>query len=231
MWIIINQHLPVENPPPYLSMFWSTPWKPDNVESWKQQIKRWLIQEGFVDGDEKKLKVFVNKIVAGDMSDENVAAAIEYLSTATYITGLFGKEPNHGIARRIHHEGRDIKVFPHEFSPLKAENMKEYIESGEFKLVGSDIAGDRMIEAVLESDQRLVYDAALVDGCIPSQAMLVALEMDVTLADEQFPPAVGWYKPSASLLAIMPGPITYGLSQVNHDRRAAAKAAKAKRKG
>jgi hypothetical protein len=44
----------------------------------------------------------------------------------------FGKEPNWKKARAIFYKGEKVRVFPHEFSVLKPENMASYANGDEY---------------------------------------------------------------------------------------------------
>ncbi len=111
---------------------------------------------------------------------------------------LVGQRPDWDNARRIRYEGQDIRVFPHEFRPVPPEEMSLFIngEDGDAPshyLVSEAAAEDQLVRRILEDDLRPIYDAALLDGCTEAQAMMTALEMDVTTPDAVFPP-IGWYR-------------------------------------
>lgn len=186
MWIMLTSKLPTRPSPPRMSIFWSVPW-PDGRYS-AQQARRcqfcgYTIKR-YRDGSQCACKdgpypVTVDTRLAFDD------------------TG-FGKIPNWVGARAIHFANHTLRVFPHEFSMVSTENMRAYVlgldgEGPSHDLVAEGVASERAINAVLESDQRMVYDAALVDGATHAQAMATALEMDITIETSEFPP-IGWYR-------------------------------------
>lgn len=105
----------------------------------------------------------------------------------------FGFEGNWARARAIFYRGEKLRIFPHEFSVLKPENMRLYVEEGAIELVEDDLVtrylGDRSLKT---RTQHEVYGAALVDGCDHWQAMMVALGED-PFGGGEFPP-VGWWR-------------------------------------
>lgn len=104
-----------------------------------------------------------------------------------------GRTPDTEHARRIRFVGRDIRIFPHEFSQLSPDKMMTFVEEKVLLLEAGDVASDTLIEQRLKKGQREIYDAALVDGCDHAQATMVALGKDPTLPDAEFPP-IGWYR-------------------------------------
>lgn len=111
----------------------------------------------------------------------------------------FGREPDWSGARKIQYCGCDIRVFPHEFNPVKIENMKLYVygidgdeKTKSHELVMDTAAERQLISMVLEGDLKVLRDAALLDGCSEAQAIQTALGIDIT--DQlEFPP-IGWYR-------------------------------------
>lgn len=217
MWIILIKKLPTKPSPPKLSMFWSTPW-PGPEQNYGN---------GLGVGAPKKGKNRKKKAKDGDLYAipsvcANCGAQIQYDKTSSgedwaycrcdeppvpvtedddrIAPNEFGYEPNWAFARRIHYKGQDIRVFPHEFNKLKAENMRLYItgddESGpSHELVPEGVAAEREINAILDGETRPIYETAMNEGATPAQAMLVAMGQDITLENDEFPPAIGWYRP------------------------------------
>lgn len=139
------------------------------------------------------------------------------------ILGRATYEHNWLRARKIIANGQTIRVFPDEFGVLQAANMLTYIESGYFDFIQEQPAEGKIVEDILFGEDRIIYDAALVDGATKQQALLTAMGMRVDLEDAEFPPAIGWYKPKQELLELLPDPNQVGvLTEVNHARRAAA---------
>ena len=166
MWIMLTTKLPTAPSPPKMGIFWSVPWP----------------HEKYAQGQRQR---------ASDYPDERDVG--QSLSRDIVLDPMFGKEPNWARARKIRFSGEDLRIFPHEFSEITTAKLRVYIEGCVVDLVAEGAAEERAVQAVLDGDQRLVYDAALVDGCIPQQAMLVALGQDVSEPDADFPP-VGWYR-------------------------------------
>lgn len=108
-----------------------------------------------------------------------------------FFDDLWGKEPNWKKARAIFYKGEKIRVFPHEFSVLKSENMASYANGNALELVEDEsitkVLGGRTLKT---RSQHEVYDAALVDGCNHWEAMMVAFGEEPT---GDFPP-VGWWR-------------------------------------
>jgi len=105
----------------------------------------------------------------------------------------FGLEPNMTGARRIRFEGKEIRVFPHEFSAMTPQKMERFITEEEaYDLVPGDAASDTLVKGILDGETRPIYEAALIDGCNHNQAIMTALGMDLTIEEPTFP-AVGYY--------------------------------------
>jgi len=176
MWILLTTKLPTDPSPPRLSIFWSTAWLPDSTVAMRA-VEEW------------------NRL-GGQAGDEWVCepAIIQATRSRHLRRGLTPlRTPNWSEARRIHYNDQAIRVFPHEFSSLDTVRMHEYIFGGSHELVAGDVATDALIQGVLDGITRPIMESALLDGCNAAQAMSVALGMDVTLPDAEFPP-VGWYK-------------------------------------
>lgn len=174
MWILLKEKIRTEASPPKLSIFWSVPW-PDN---------RW-------DRKEKgRVKASVDFLMRKPFSEEDPLDP----DAEFYWDGLGFKMPNWGRARRILFRGHAIRVFPHEFSALTPESLRLYlVEEEGWELVPEGAAAEQIMKGVLEKDQKVLYEEALLDGCTHNQALLTALEVDITLEEPEFP-AIGWYR-------------------------------------
>lgn len=108
-----------------------------------------------------------------------------------------GQDPDFVKARMIFFQNEKIRVFPHEFSLVKPENMRSYTiglpgeDEPSHTLRPGGLAEKDLIVEIEQGEKRLVYDAALVDGATPSQAFRVAMGQEVESLD--FPP-IGWYE-------------------------------------
>lgn len=198
MWIMLIKKLPTSPSPPKLSIFWSTPWPgPDANNKYT--------------GDKcANCGVLIQSVVKtwGTKSKETLFCGCENTEPVPVteddkifpdLLG-FGLDRNWIKARRIHYKGEDIRVFPDEYSIMQPENMYLYITGDEqsgpsHELVADSVASDREINAILDGETRPVYESALNEGATHAQAMLVALGMDITVESEDFPPAIGWYRP------------------------------------
>ena len=173
MWIMLTKKLPTQVSPPMMSIFWSVPWPylPDCVAKAKARHRKSASTE----------KIITN------YDNHNGSP--------------WGNEPDAKNARRIFYKSENIRVWPHEFSEMTPEKMKFYILDEQcHKLVKSDyvdIADDNKTkqasEEITDEITKLIYDAALLDGCNENQAKMVALGMDITIEDAEFP-AIGWYR-------------------------------------
>jgi hypothetical protein len=189
MWIMLITKLGTSVSPPKLSIHWSLPW-PDNVRV-KLQGSRCLVCNMYLatKRDGTPLKRSLN------LTQCNCKGGPTFANKDTHsIYTPLGSEHNWMGARSIQYMGERIRVFPNEFSILSRERMKAYCEESHelipMKVYGSETT---RIDAVLDSDQRFVKDAAMVDGCTEHEGLMVALGMDITIEDAEFP-AAGWYK-------------------------------------
>lgn len=166
-WIILTAKLPTNPSPPKLSIHWATPWPLDR-EKIETQIRQQIHH-----GNE-------------DMDDE-------------YFFTDWGKEPNVKLPVRIHYKGNDIRVWKHEFNYLTPDRMRDYVAGGEEGGNGTHLlmegtkSDQALLRAAMDTDLRGIYDAALIDGCNPEMAKLLAMGMEFNDDTLEFPP-VCWYK-------------------------------------
>jgi hypothetical protein len=199
MWIMIIKKLACEVSPPKLSIFWSAPWPDDKYAP--KQVEHFIADSAWEDFDEN----FDKDENEDQLSPRQLRQKAEaYLATQTfgYERGLFGSENNWVGARRVHYKGKDVRVFPDEFSVLKHENMAMYLglldpghEEASHELVSESVAETKLMDDVFKGAAKDVYDAALVDGCTPVQASAMALGIDISepVQAASFP-AIGWYR-------------------------------------
>lgn len=200
MWIMLTTKLPTNPSPPKLSMFWSVPW-PDDVNSKYQ--KRICIECGQEvenpheeDGSIYKNKRYTRMTIGQCGCEGGSVFATEQTRTLPDKFGLL--EPNWIGARMIRYKGSDIRVFPHEFSVMKLENMRLYIlgsghNSQSHELVKDEIVSSKMESLIMDTELKAVYDAALLDGCTEEQAYLTVSGQDITDEEVEFAP-LGWYR-------------------------------------
>lgn len=183
MWIMLIKHIPTQPSPPKMGIFWSVPWP--NEEWAKDQIRR-----AKADGYGRRRDDEEDVQTEYEAYDENRSFGP---------LGGHGLEPNWKGARKVTYKGSEVRVFPHEFSVIKQDRMRLYVlgtegEGPSHDLVAEGVASDVLIKGVLDSDTKFIYDAALLDGCTPEEALAVALGQDITEPDSEFPP-LGWYRP------------------------------------
>jgi len=169
MWIMLTTKLPTEVSPPKLSIFWSVPWVDEEM------VKSQMEPAVRINGCTSKKKVPCEKV--GELVLGN---------------SPFGLEPDFREARKILYKSESVRVFPHEFSVLKKENLRMYIEESH-ELVAGSAAEDEILSEIKRGARKDTYDAALIDGATHAQATMVALGKDPTLEDNEFP-AIGWYR-------------------------------------
>lgn len=176
-WIMIVKRPTCECSPPKLSIHWSVPWP----------------NESFA-----RMQVLNLESTCDAFPGLNDGVEFDQDEPMLY-DPIFGKaQPNWMGARRIRFMGRDVRIFPHEFSKLPLDRMRMYVLGyedceGSHTFVAGDSAGETLLATIKDTEQKFVYDAALLDGCTPEQATIVALGGDITDEELTFPP-IGWYQ-------------------------------------
>lgn len=99
--------------------------------------------------------------------------------------------PNKSGLYRIRYNNRDIGIWKHEFEEVKADEIMEAVEDGDYVLMPDSVADGTLLTVTDESLQPII-DSAMLDGCTKEQAKLVAIGVDIT--EEYALPPVGWYK-------------------------------------
>lgn len=178
MWIMLTEKLPTSISPPKLSLFWSVPWyiNIEQIEDLKTKLFREL---RFYYDDNSIVEECVNKFFKKHENDD------------FFYDGRY-KRPNDIKSRKIHYKGEDIKVFPHEFVIIPNKKMKLYTENTHI-LMADTVAEEAFLTEILHGELKSIFDSARVNGCTDAQAYLVALGIDITLPDPEFP-AIGWYR-------------------------------------
>ena len=215
-WIILIKKLPTDPSPPKLSLHWAVPWPDD---TWAKKQANTCSECGF-EVTRKKNKYY--DPVEDDPSEEwnltcdcekgptlNVTpedrevvspigfyGQIKVNGKTCYIA--LGKEHNWTGAVKINYKQEDIRCFPDEFNYLSAKSMREYINSGSHELVVSEHKPtEQVYDMIMNTDQRLVYEAALLDGASHNQAIMTAASgqifVDEGATDIEFP-VLGWYR-------------------------------------
>lgn len=200
MWIMLRSKLPTEISPPKMSLFWSVPWPGPWDDSMLDRIERKI--KPSEDKDERvEGRIKRKRKVAVPLSEEE-------LEQECFLDVGFGLVPNWVRARKIHYKDTDIRIFPHEFSKIDNEKMQFYLNEGAYDLIPTTVAENVLIygpdgkkieekpafiSEYPQSEQRLIYEAALIDGCTHAQALIVAFGSDPTDETSIIPP-IGWYK-------------------------------------
>jgi len=175
MWIMLITKLPTEVSPPKMSIHWSTPWPDDHyAKDQMNQIKEKQARRPASGYDYE----YIVEVIGDDPEK------------ATFYN-TFGQDPNWIGARRINYKGEDIRVFPHEFSGVKPNNLKQYVEESH-ELIESSVASNTR-KLKLNPDQQDIFSAALLDGCNEAQANLTLLGIEITEIEIDIPP-IGWYR-------------------------------------
>jgi len=170
---MLIKKLPTVVSPPKMSILWSTLW-PYEPSSYVKSRKK--------ETDEAK-KQYKKEM------DEGMGMS------------AFGQEPDFENARRIYYKGENLRVWPHEFSVMTPEKMKDYIIVGQSHILVECDYMDHISEGqekkvkdlILDAITKPIYEAALIDGCNDNEARLVALGIDITTEEPDFPP-ISWYK-------------------------------------
>jgi hypothetical protein len=172
MWVMLIKKIPCIVSPPRLSIHWAEPWP--MVKQHKEAVKKL---------DNTK-KVFYSY---GEYPcDEDVCAFNDH-PLAPEICRTKG-------AMGIIFMGEHIRIFPEEFTEVSDENMEKYIDLRDGSHVLIEYKADTKEQAPsqwMNKEQKLLYEAALLDGCTTSQAMrvMVGESLDISTI-----PVMGWYR-------------------------------------
>ncbi len=200
MWILVLAKLPTDPSPPKLSMHWS---RADGRTEYARRQRQEI--EATQSGKSRWREVGLPDPTSRIGRERERAALIEVDEDTTeqepyfYDSLGFGKVPNWIGARSISYKGQSLRLFPHEYKLLEPERMRGYIFGlgGEaipsHELVPNTEADAAILGAIKEEDQRIVYDAALCDGCVHEQALLTALGVDLFASGAEIAP-IGWYR-------------------------------------
>lgn len=179
-WVMLTHKPPTRPSPAKFSLFWSKP--ANDVSAIARQHDRYY--------DEHSGK-YVD--FTGDEHDpDNLPDAFP---------DLFGLEDNAEKRRIIHFMGVDLAIEAHEYAVKGVGSMRELLfaipeAAGAplYELVENSEASKLMLEVAMDTDLRALYDAALLDGCTPPMAQMVAMGQDISSEMFEFPP-VGYYRP------------------------------------
>lgn len=202
MWIMITREIPVlkEFQPKPMDIYWALPWndtRPKIREVLALLDKRELnsILKMFIPkmDDRPYLSRFRNTTRwKNDQIFDNIELSnqiLDYISTFHFFPDKneIGFTPNNLGKMRIIVNNENVGIFPHEFSKIKKEDMKEYLEKSH-KLVMTDYIKE--VFDTFDEDQKFIRDAAMLDGCDYDQASRVAIGKDPAF---DFPTPLGYY--------------------------------------
>src|SRR5258708_29804302 len=160
MWILIRQNLPATgvdlgdgnfkslSAPPYASIHWATPWTDTTIL--QSQRKR----EAMFWGERNK----VGRKTTWELAEDKQAD-----ETWLYMPTALGLEANWAGAVRLRWEGEDLRVFPHEFTPLDSDAMRMFVlgagvDEPSHELVTGEVPELTLLKGMLESDLSFQYD-------------------------------------------------------------------------
>ena len=210
MWIIITKKLPVskEYRPNPLDIYWATPWNRErgNIEEAllklddetfseitgrrviKDPEKRPYIATRYSKRILKNSDILFDKEIKNQMWDiiEAYKEFPSYFEEHGYTPNVYGK-------MRIMVNNQAVGIFPHEFNVVTKENMEAYLKESH-KLIISDVA--REIFETFDDEQKLIKEAAMLDGCDSEQASRVAIGKSVEF---DFPLPIGYYECNENL--------------------------------
>lgn len=228
MWIMIIRVVPVQEKfrPQFMGIYWGVPWI--EAEPTKKTFINWYCQQLSSNGlglfrDERielnvrlPIEIFQNICIESTWPEEFKIYFKEFVNAHVFV-GMFGLEPNPARAMRVIVNDEAVKIWPHEYSIIKSDNMKDYINEKLYEFRPSSTAEEKLIEFSLDEITKPIYDAAIVTGCTDAEAMLMAMGVDVS--ENYIIPPIGWYEYIGPTLIENPESFGAGLSPINHERR------------
>ena len=217
MWISITKLLPIEKSPPLLSVFWAIPWL--HAEYSEQVVclnclAQVEIQDGRARSGRKKYRdLKYSELADIDMKWHNdlgyfpmdfdvqcecdEAPVVQGKRQKTLFTKKsamlgFGAEHNWAGAVKIVHQGRDVRVFPDEYNELNDEMLAERLEA--YELVAEDAPKSALVAHVLDTDAKILYEFALIEGASHNIAIQVATGGNIDEDQLTDVEPIGWYR-------------------------------------
>ena len=205
MWVMLIKRIPVQNPPPFISIHWAVEW-----DSFSHEIRVFERLFNFYAGRTEPFDDIIYDLFrhlsknnpsyrkdfdVSEITRKNVKSFYEkhrnkikaYLRTRT-LYDKHGEVSNWFGAMKIRFKDDEIRIFPHEYSIISKKNMHIYMNETH-ELVPSDTASKKFIEQNLTKRQRPIYEASLMDGCTHFQAMLNTMGKPI----DDFPDPIGYY--------------------------------------
>lgn len=204
MWIMIIKDIPVDkqHKPQKLGIYWAVPWDinydhiisaivrdEDLRHNISKQFDVSLYPTGRMTSIRNKVQAFVLQ------NKQKVVAFMSLQGNILYDSVGMGREDNPALKVQIMIGEEPVGILSYEYSKLTAENMNVYLEEVSHYLVPQSNISHEILE--LTRRQHFIKDAALLDGCTPHQADMVALGKD---PEVDFPPPLGWYKAQDTLV-------------------------------
>jgi hypothetical protein len=170
MWVMLIKKIACVVSPPKMSIHWAEPWpmaRQHRQAKEKLKAARKCLDSSQEFCSEEDICGFSNQPIIHDVRRASGAMGIIFM-------------------------GEHIRIFPEEFTAVPDDCLEEYIDIKD----GSHILIEYQAETGANTpsqwtnkDQKLLYEAALLDGCTPLQAMSVMAGRDVSTV-----PVMGWYR-------------------------------------
>jgi hypothetical protein len=127
-------------------------------------------------------------------------------------TNIFGAsgcyDNNELYSVKINMSGDEIKILASEYIMLDVQTLNECIYGNTYKnntypashmFTPSDVIKETVIADLSDTDNKLIYESALLDGCTDEQAIQIVLGCDI-LSALDIPKPLGWYKPTKDFI-------------------------------
>jgi hypothetical protein len=171
MWVMLIKKLPVVVSPPRGSLFWAVPWE-----------NRFLL-----DSLVKRMKQYQK--LYGLTNEEALDSTASFCGPNSYQEEIDILKTSVGI----NFLGERIKLWNTEYSIVSDEHMDTYLDEKNqmYDLMADGQAVEPVKIDFKSKEERLYYEAALLDGCNTAQAqrVMVGMEPDISV----YPP-IGWYR-------------------------------------
>lgn len=203
---MLRDKLSTEVSPPAMSIHYAVPWSMPLPKEWQKQMecKAQALRECLSKCD------LVDKELLAETKNEDLWDFLEnddvYEYVYDYKEELLDKvkytENSYQVDRylgamQIKFAGENIRIFPEEFSEVKLENMKAYLEVFTFHPIEE---WSNLATKPSDPDEKFIFEACLLDGCNEYQATNIVNGGNIDSIDD-FPAPLGWYE----------CPIEYGL--------------------
>ena len=202
MWIMLIAKLPTGVSPPKLSIFWAEPWRGEiGEEMYRRMVLDAYCREACKDReaprrrdqDDWDLELWdeCSKAIANGDFTPPEGTEERRLGRCLH---PFGAEPNWAGALAILYGGEKIRVFPHEYSKLADERLKEYVAESHELVLGDTVESEQLsTELEISPEKQALVDAALLEGASLSEAKLMACGLYSPEEGTEVKPS-GWYR-------------------------------------